>query len=150
MGFVVYAGAPRIRVALDPEFKAEVSGMQSVGSITYMLSESYRKYLMMNNTIYFSVSSPGSADYYFYTMVQEGNYIDANTDVPYYNKITTGQVFNYFFHDVLLVGEVESKDSTRTYTIKVHTTTGDGTFGVRRCKPVESGGPISECVLKTL
>lgn len=70
LGFVVYAGAPRIKVALDPEFKVEVNGMEAVGTITYMLTESYRKYLMMNNTIYFMVSSSGNSDYYFYSDIR--------------------------------------------------------------------------------
>lgn len=53
------------------------------------------------------------------------------TNVPYYNKMDSGEVFNYFFHDVLPVSE--RKDPIRTYTVKVHTNTGDGTFGVRHC-----------------
>lgn len=70
LGFIVYSGEPKVRVAFDANFNTELKGVQTYGSIVFLIDKNIRKYLS-NGTLFISVTSLDNyADYYFYTALQ--------------------------------------------------------------------------------
>ena len=85
IGFIVYGGNPTIKVAFDVEFTSTLKGIENYGTMNFVITETLRKSLSFQGTIFISVTSVWNSDYYIGSSLFKKNYISILTDVSYYS-----------------------------------------------------------------
>ena len=85
IGFIVYGGNPTIKVAFYVEFTSTLKGIENYGTMNFVITETLRKSLSFQGTIFISVTSVWNSDYYIGSSLFEKNYISILPDVSYYS-----------------------------------------------------------------